>query len=444
MRRRHKHAVDPLVRQVAASLESTGSGKSRIVAGLSGGIDSVVLLHALRQGLKLPAARLSAIHVNHRISAHAQAWAAHCRRYCRDLGVPLKVVGVDVPRGNSTEAAAREARYAVFADSGAEVVALAHNRDDQAETLLLQLLRGAGPRGLAAMPEIRKGSPALWRPLLEVPRDAIASYAERHGLRWIDDDSNRDTAYTRNFLRLEVIPLIERQIRGARAVLSRAARLQAEAATLLDDLARLDLGTEVPLPSLPLEKLRGLSPSRQRNVLRFFLRGRGLWMPDAARLDEALRQITAAREDARVCVETGDVEIRRFGGAVHVVARQPPPPNDFRARWINRKPLPLPVLGGELRFERRPGEGIAAGWLRRNCLTVRLRRGGERLRLAPAGGSRSLRNLLQEAGLPPWQRDRLPLLYLGDELAAVPGLGVDIRFRAIEGETGWFPLWLTD
>ena len=217
---------DALVRTVAASLQASGLDRqSRIAVGLSGGIDSVVLLHLLRRGLRISPQRLSATHVNHQISVHAVVWASQCRRYCRELGVRLKVAKVDVERGNSTEAAARDARYAVFAFGGADVIALAHNRDDQAETVLLQLLRGAGPRGLAGMPAYRVGVPSLWRPLLDTPRSAIEAYARRHRLVWVEDDSNQDRAYLRNFVRHDVLPLIGRKVTGAGAVLARAAQI---------------------------------------------------------------------------------------------------------------------------------------------------------------------------------------------------------------------------
>lgn len=433
--------TDSLVSQVRAALETGGLRKTRIAVGLSGGVDSVVLLHLLRRGLRLPPTRISAIHVNHRISMHATAWAAHCRRYCRDLGVKLQIIKVEVPRGNSTEAAARAARHRVFAACNADVVALAHNRDDQSETLLLQLLRGAGPRGLSAMPVFKPGIPVLWRPLLEVPRSAIEAYARHHRLTWVEDDSNLDRTYLRNFLRHDVLPLIERRVPGAGIVLARAARLQAEASDLLDVLADQDIGADAAGTSIALVQLQDMPAHRARNALRRFLRRHGALMPEAGRLDELLRQALTARADARVCVDLGDVELRRFRGALHVVAPLPPLPRNFEMAWNGRAPLVLPQLGGTLRLERRKGSGIAAEWLQCSRLTVRVRRGGEVLRLASGGPRRTVRNLLQESALPPWLRERLPLLYLGDNLAAVPGIGVDARFRCIQDGNGMIPVW---
>lgn len=418
-----------------------------IAVGLSGGIDSVVLLHLLVRRLRISPRRISAIHVNHQISPQAARWATFCRSLCRKLGVKLQVAAVDVPRGNSTEAAARAARYAVFAASGADVVVLAHNRDDQAETLLLQLLRGAGPRGLAAMPVLKagvSGTPAILRPLLDVPRASIEAYARRRELRWVEDESNEDRAYLRNFLRHDVLPLLESKLPGVRGTLARAARHQAECSELLDVLAAEDLGAAGQGGRLPLVLLQGLAPPRARNALRYFLRRNDVAMPDAERLDELLRQATTARGDARVCVDLGGVELRRFRDVLYIVRPLAQPAKSFEVAWDGRGTLLLPQLGGSLQWRTRKGEGIAARRLPAAGLAVRVRQGGEMLRLAPGGRRRTVRNLLQEAALPPWVRERLPFLYIGDDLAAVAGLGVDVKFRAHAGEAGLLPLWIPD
>jgi len=439
--------MDALATQVGRILREHVPRGAAIAVGLSGGIDSVVLLHLLVRGLHISPRRISAIHVNHQISPHASRWATFCRSLCREFGVKLQVARVDVPRGNSTEAAARAARHAVFAASGADVLALAHNRDDQAETLLLQLLRGAGPRGLAAMPVLKPdvvGRPAVLRPLLEVPRASIEAYARSHGLRWVEDESNEDRAYLRNFLRHDVLPLLEHKLPGVRATLARAARHQAECSELLDALAGEDLGAAGRDGRLPLVLLQGLAPPRARNALRYFLRCNNVAMPEAERLDELLRQATTARGDARVCVELGAVEMRRFQGVLYIVKPLPPLPTKFVVPWNGRGTLLLPQLGGSLQWGRRKGEGISARRLKVAPLAVRVRQGGETLRLAPGGRRRTVRNLLQEAALPPWMRERLPFLYIGDELAAVAGLGVDVKFQARAGEAGLLPVWTPD
>lgn len=439
--------MDPIAKNVATVLRREIPRGASIVVGLSGGIDSVVLLHVLLRRLRIAPARISVIHVNHQISPQAARWSAFCRHWCRELGVKLRVAKVEVPRGNSTEAAARAARYAVFAQSRADVLLLAHNRDDQAETLLLQLLRGAGPRGLSAMPALRPGTslmPAVLRPLLETPRAAIEAYAARHRLQWVEDESNQDRAYLRNFLRHDVLPLIESKLPGVRGTLARAAHHQAECSELLDVLAEGDLGSEHHAGGLPLDLLQGLAPPRARNALRYFLRCNDVVMPEAERLDELLRQLRTARDDARVCIDLGGVELRRFRGTLHIVRPLPRLKKSFELAWNGRGSLRLPQLGGSLRLMRRKGEGIAAAALQSASLQLRTRQGGEMLRPAVAGRRRTLRNLLQEAALPPWQRDRLPLIYLDGELAAVPGLGVDAKFQAGAGQPGLLPVWIPD
>jgi tRNA(Ile)-lysidine synthase len=324
---------------------------------------------------------------------------------------------------------------------------LAHNRDDQAETLLLQLLRGAGPRGLSAMPLLKPATstmPAVLRPLLDTPRAAIEAYAARHKLSWVEDESNLDRAYLRNFLRHDVLPLLGSKLPGVHGTLARAARHQAECSALLDVLAAEDLGAQAGDGKLPLALLQGITAPRARNVLRYFLRLNEVAMPEAERLDELLRQAQTARDDARVCVDLGGVELRRFHGELYIVRPLPQPAKSFAVPWTGRGILKLPQLGGSLRLIRRHGEGIAAALLRASSLQVRVRQGGEVLRPSSGGRERTVRNLLQEATLPPWQRERLPFLYVDGELAAVPGLGVDAKFRARSDAFGFSLLWTTD
>ncbi len=436
-----------LAARVRARLREHVPPDARLVVGLSGGIDSVVLLHLLVRGLHLSPRRISALHVNHQLSPRAAGWATFCRRWCRILGIRLRVVKVVVKRGNSTEAAARSARHAAFAASGADIVVLAHNRDDQAETVLLQLFRGAGPRGLAAMPAFRPGgphAPAVLRPLLDMSRKAIAEYASRHGLQWVEDDSNEDRHYMRNLLRHNVLPLIEERRAGAKAVLARAARLQAEAADLQDALALIDLGGDLPQGQLDLLPLRVLEPYRARNALRLFLRGNGLPMPDADRLEELLRQALTAGRDAAVCMRLDESDLRRYRDVLYIVKPVPASDRPLELQWNGRGVLRLKPLGGNLRLVRSTEGGIDGQLIRGLGFRVCSRQGGEALRLAPGGRLRTVRKLLQEANCPPWMRERLPFLYLDGRLAAVPGLGIDVHFRVSSGRGGYLPVWHPD
>jgi tRNA(Ile)-lysidine synthase len=371
-----------------------------VAVALSGGVDSVVLLHRLRE---LPG--VSAIHVHHGLSPNAARWAAFCRRLCRRLGVPLTVRKVKVVRGGQgLEAAARAARYAAFAALPAGRIALAHNRDDQAETVLMNLLRGAGRRGAAGMPrEGRLRGKTLWRPLLDVPRAEILAYARAHGLEWVEDESNRDEALTRNFIRHRVGPLLAQRYPQWQESLARAAR----------HFAREEAGAEA--------------------LLRKFLQSKGLRAPSEAKLVEMLKQLTAG--GARTLIEHDGARLRLYRGKI--VSDQPVRP--FAAiEWKGEAALALPQLGGELRFRRARGRGID---VRGKALRVRLRAGGERLQPDPKRPRRTLKNLFQEAGVPPWERDRLPLIVCGEELVWAPGLGVDARHRAAKNRPGVLPEW---
>lgn len=441
---------------VARYLQQLVKAGDRVVVALSGGIDSMVLLDVVSRLAQRRGFRLAAIHVNHQLSPHAAAWAAFCRGQCRSRGIRLRTVKVDVPRGDSVEAAARQARYREFGRLRADFVVLAHNQDDQVETLLLQLLRGAGVRGAAAMPVLRgedrkkkkeqvsgksAAGPAILRPLLDVPRSAIERHARRRGLEWIEDESNADSRYARNFLRREVLPLMASRFPAYRTTLTRAARHFAESARLLDALACLDAGQGGQAEALPVATLRGLTRERACNLLRWYLARRGVMAPNTDRLTEALRQALGSRIDARLCIDLGDHELRRHAGALHVVAKCAVPAADFALAWRGEQTLALPAPGGVLRMVRGRGNGISLARLAAGPVVVRFRRGGERLQPDGARPRRSLKNLLQEARMPPWQRARLPLIYCGRQLAWVAGIGTDAAFRAGADEPSVVPVW---
>jgi len=371
-----------------------------IAVGLSGGVDSVVLLHQLRDR------GASAIHVHHGLSPNADAWTDFCRKLCKRWDVPLLVRRVSVRRaGKGLEAAARDARYGVFRRSPFSVIALAHNLDDQAETVLMNLLRGAGGRGASGMAErARFGSKILLRPLLETSREEIVAYAREHGLEWIEDESNANEALTRNFIRRTIGPLLEKKFPKWKQSLGRAAR----------HFSKQEIGKE--------------------DLLRQYLRSKGLKAPSEAKLVEMLKQLASGT--ARVKLRHDGATLRTYRGKLFL---DPTLASRFSPQeWSGEPRLRLPELGGELRFRKARGKGIA---LEHQPLSVRLRAGGERLQPDPRRPRRTLKNLFQEAGVPPWQRERLPLLFRGDDLVWVPGLGIDARFQALPGSQGLVPEW---
>lgn len=417
----------------------------RVVLALSGGMDSMVLLDLLARAASRRRFTLRALHVNHQLSPQASRWAAFCRAQCRARQVPLTVVRVRVPRRDSVEGQARTLRLAAFARQKADWIVTAHHADDQAETVLYRLLRGAGTHGLAAMPVVRPltaggSGPQLLRPLLALPRATLAGYAKARRLDWVEDESNADTRYDRNFLRARVLPLIEERFPQARRTLARAAGLAATSAALNASLARTDAG-RLRDGALAVKTLQALPPVRAANVLRWYIAERGAAPPPAPRLAEALRQLTTARADARVDVTWGEVALRRYRDAVHVVSLRPVA-RDLRVRWQGERRLPLPALGGTLTMIPSRGKGLCATRLRGRRVEVRLRQGGERLRPAAGRSARSLKNLLQEAGIPPWAREVWPLLYVDGELAAAPGVLTDAAWQARPGESGLLPGWV--
>jgi tRNA(Ile)-lysidine synthase len=382
----------------------------RVAVALSGGVDSVVLLHQLLQVAPRRGYALSAVHVHHGLSPNAGSWARFCRELCRRWRVPLAVRRVRVARaGAGLEAAAREARRAVFARLPVDVVALAHHLDDQAETVLLNLLRGAGVRGASAMRAVeRLGARTLWRPLLGLPRSEILAYAREHALQWVEDESNRDDTQTRNFLRLRVGPLLGSRFPRWRQSLARAARHFAAA------------------------------DADARFALREFLREQGLRAPSEAKLVEMLRQLSAG--SSRTAIAHDGALLRVYRGRVDV-ARPVDAPAAAAVDWRGERRLKVPALGGELRFRGAVGRGIDAARLDGRALTVRHRAGGERLRIDMRRPRRTLKNLFQEAGVPPWRRDRAALLYCGEELVWVAGLGVAADWQAGAGARGIVPEW---
>ncbi len=415
---------------------------SRLLLGLSGGLDSVVLLNVLVSLRARHPFDLAAVHVHHGLSPNADVWADFCAHLCAAHAVPLTVERVQIDRVDpaGVEAAARRERHRVFDRCAADFLLTAHHQDDQAETFLLQALRGAGPKGLAAMAECQRqpgGRATRLRPLLDVSRAALRAMAHTAGLEWIEDESNLDTRHRRNALRQDVLPRLTAHFPAAGATLARAAALQAEAAGLLDDLARLDAVGVLGGARLDCAALACLARPRARNLLRHFIAQQGVRLPAARRLDEILKQLCDARADARVCVELEAAEIRRYRGGAYVVpVRALPQP----VVWQGGPALVLPGLG-TLRLHETLGQGLRRDALATERTLLDVRRGGERLRLTPGGPTRSLKTLLQERAVPPWARARVPVLRLGDAVLWAAGFGCNADWLAGEGEPGWVPDW---
>jgi tRNA(Ile)-lysidine synthase len=412
-------------------------GKTLVLA-LSGGLDSRVLLHLLAGQQKNIGFKLRTVHVHHGLSPNAEQWAEFCRAICDEIAVPLDVIYVKVPldSGLGVEAAARNSRYkALLENSGQDQIVLAHHQDDQAETLLLQLLRGAGAKGLAAMAAVDQKR-RLLRPLLDISRHQLEAYAKEHDLTWIEDESNEDEHYDRNFCRHQVFPVLAQRFPAISQNLARSASHLAETSALLDELAALDAITIITHQQIDVAALSQLSDARARNILRWWLAQHDQPLPNTSRLQEMLHQLLGAKSDAvlKVAVDAqNEVWLRRYQGMAYIQANAEALP--IAMIWQGEPELLLPD-GSRLLFERKLGAGLAVDRLGINKLRVSHRVGGERFKPDWARPTRTLKHLLQEAHIPPWQREYLPLIYWDETLAIVPGIGVACELQAREDELG--------
>ncbi len=399
----------------------------RYVVAYSGGLDSTVLLHALATSSKQHGVPLLAIHIDHGLQEDSEQWAEQCCTAAAALGVEYQSmrVTVDSNAGTGQEAAARDARYAALASlmSPGDWILSAHHQDDQAETLLLNLLRGSGPAGIAGIAALRSFEDGfLARPMLTFSRHALQDYSTQHDLSWIEDPSNSDSSFDRNFLRCDILPMLESRWPELAKRLYRSSRIAGDTASLLDALAAIDaqaLGDRCD--RLRVDVLRSFPVERQRNVLRYALRQLGMATPSAAQLQRVLDEVVAAREDAEPVLKWSGVEIRRFRNCLYLLR---PDPSELPADTAVPKGCERIELGhglGALRLESGATQGLDANLLERG-VELRYRQGGEKLRLVNQPHTKTLKNLLQESSIVPWMRNRIPLVFAGDELVAVADL----------------------
>jgi tRNA(Ile)-lysidine synthase len=422
------------------ALETIADKPRRYLIALSGGLDSTVLAHALAETRAQHGKRLLAIHIDHQLQAGASRWSEYCEELADRFGIEYltRRVAVDTTSGSGVEAAAREARYAALAGHVADGDWLlsAHHRNDQAETLLLNLMRGSGPAGLAG---IGAAAPfaAGWlvRPLIDVSRADLEAYAAARGLEWLDDPSNEDLRFDRNYLRHEVLPALERRWPGAVERIARSAELAGEAAAMLEELAAIDLqGLGNRATRIDVEGLAKLPEARQRNLLRHAIRRAGLPLPGAARLTSVIDSVLHAKQDAQPLVAWPGGELRRYRGRLYLLpplgeAAWPP-----QGRALAAMPVALGEGMGSLTLVPGAPRGLSAATVGRG-LCVRMRTGGEQIKPAGQAHTKKLKKLLQDEGVVPWMRDRLPLVFAGDELVAVADIWVAAGATSEPGAT---------
>lgn len=405
---------------------------------LSGGLDSCVLLHLLSELRQQFPISLKAIHINHQLSPNAQAWATHCVKMCAEWNIELMVhsIQLNLDSGDSLEEVARQKRYAIFAEyiQVDDVLLTAHQQDDQAETLFLQLLRGAGPKGMSAMPILKKFAEGLHaRPLLECSRTSLQEYASLQQLQWIDDESNNNLKFTRNFIRHEIISKLKSHWPTVTNALARSARMCAETQTLLEDLA-LPLyfdahGTVAG--TLSITKLLSMDIAKQRLILRMWIQRSGFVLPNEKKMMTIQNNLLLAGRDSCPCVEWGNVEVRRYRDDIYILNKLKSHCTKQIWSWDFSSSLTLPGIG-ILECSQIQNQGLRANL---ENINIRFRQGGEAIRLRDSK-HRTLKNLFQEWGIPPWQRSRIPLVYADDRLISVVGFHVDEEFTAQVGEVG--------
>ncbi len=448
-----KRALEAIPARVVVS--GAASGPQRIAVAYSGGLDSSVLLHLAAHHCRIAGIDLFAFHVHHGLSPNAGQWLAHCRTGAEALGVHFDALEVDVQdiADHGTEQAARLARYEALAAMCEQhqvgMLLTAHHQDDQAETVLLQLFRGAGLRGLGGMAalheehELLEAGIAVLRPLVDCSRAELEQYAQAQAIAHIDDESNADTRYRRNAIRRRIAPVIEEHFPGFAATVSRSARHLQSAQRLLDELAAIDLATCAQGGSLVVERLRSLSGERIDNLLRHWLQQQGASQsPSEAQLGQLREQVLGAQSDAHPVLTISGLTVLRERGLVSVATSflsGDRPVDEVMLVWRGERELAVPSWHGTLVIEQGTDLGIDPGLLSSQPLRIVARSGGERLKLDARRPSRTLKNLFQEAGLPMPIRRWLPLIYVGDQLAHAAGLGTDVRIANCEGgiRMGW-------
>jgi len=408
----------------------------------SGGMDSHVLLHLLAELCADSQPQLTAIHVDHGLSPQSREWSRHCEVICNNIGVPLIVERVSVEVGDKgPEDAAREARYRALARhiSPNDVLITAHHRDDQVETILLHLVRGTGAHGLAGMaPERGFAKGRHIRPMLELSRRQIEDYAHSWNLQWVDDISNRDTSFGRNYMRHEIVPKLRAHWPGAEQVIGRSAGHAAAAVELLEQIAADDwkhcgLTGEI---DLNLTICNDLSDARLRNLLRFWVCRSGLALPATRHIDEVVRQIRNPSTTGHAIINWPGGTCCRYRDRLTLQPHLTTIENDYDIEWNTGRPMRIAEIGITVTAARTKGRGLSAARLGGGKIHLRNRRGGEVLRPVGRAHHHKLKKLFQEAGIPPWQRDQLPLVYINNSLAAVGDRWVSQEFAAEGNEAG--------
>ncbi len=418
-----------------------------IVIGFSGGVDSLVLLHVAHQLTKTNGftGQLAALHIHHGLSKNADKWALFCENFCKthEIAFFCQRVLIETPHKNIEESA-RNVRYQAFLSFDAftaDAFLLAHHQDDLAETMLFNLLRGAGIKGASGMAQMRflTAQKRLIRPFLNTPKSALLAYAKEHQLQFIVDESNENTRFSRNFLRQEVFPLLATQFKNAPQVFARAAGHFSETQTLLNEISAEDFSAcKLTNNQFCLNKINALSNARAKNLLRFILHQKNIKMPEAAWINEALSQLKNAQQNAQIHLQTQGFSLRVFRDVLYILPNLKTPetvPKIWRGEAF------IPWNGGVLHFREVFGQGLSRAKLLANPCEIRVKAGSEQLKISNNRPRQFVRNLMHSGKIPPWERALLPLLWCSETLVWAHQIGQDFSFSAATNETGVLLEW---
>lgn len=423
-------------------VSAKNAGCRKLIVAYSGGIDSHVLLSGLNQfnqgDAPLP---LEAIYINHQLHAASSQWGKHCQQVCHNLGIVFQQIDVQAAPepGESPEEKARAVRYQALAGGlqPDQWLLTAQHMDDQAETLLLQLLRGSGVDGLSGMPQQRSlGQGQHYRPMLKLTKQQIQDYASEQQLHWIEDPSNQDQGIARNYIRKTVLPVFKQNWPETTFMLDRSAGWLSEAAAMIAEIAEQDLGNCLgKYQSIKINELKKLSYIRQKNLLRYWFHSLKLKRPGIDKLQLIFEQIIDAREDANPRLDWQGICLRRYRERLYMLPEYPEPDTEWQVNWDGHTAISLVDDWATLSMVEVIGHGLSREFLQQP-LTLQLRKGGEQCHPVGRSQNRSLKKLFQEFSVPTWLRDRWPLLYCNEQLIAVPGLFVCKGFEAKGSEAG--------
>ena len=416
----------------------------KVWVACSGGLDSSVLLHLIFLNKKKIGQSLEVVYVNHGLQEESAEWGDFCRTLCDAYELPFTQLNINetVPRGESVEAWAREKRYALFAQvmSKGDLLFTAHHQDDQVETFFLQALRGAGPRGLASMPLFKNIANAIHaRPLLNYCRNEFLSYAKENKLSWKEDLSNANTKFDRNYLRNNIVPLIEQRWPAYRKTISRLLNHQQDCASLMNEVGLEDLKLVSHENNLILDTLRTLSVTRQKNTIFTWLQELELQTPSSKHINQIISDLVNSTSDNAPCVNWKNVEIRKYRALLYAFNRINEDVDSINYEWDIANPLK--IMEEVLVAKPEIGVGLSKEKIRSAKVSVQYRDGGEKIKPANNAHSKTVKQLFQERGVLPWARERFPLIYVNDTLAVIPGVCVDIKYSAENNEPSWQIVW---